>query len=50
MSPRHLKTMDYANYGGQTMCIMGNVKMVNVNSCVQLFTITKEAFWPGFQT
>ena len=29
MSQEHLKTMVYAKFGGQTKCIMGNVKMVN---------------------
>ena len=30
MSQEHLKTMVYAKFGGQTKCIMGNVKMVNM--------------------
>ena len=34
MSQEHLKTMVYAKFGGQTKCIMGNVKMVNERSFV----------------
>ena len=29
---QHLKTIVYAKFGGQTKCIMGNVKMVNPNN------------------
>ena len=28
-SQEHLKTMVYAEFGGQTECIMGNSKIVN---------------------
>ena len=31
-SQEHLKTMVYAEFGGQTECIMGNSKMENANS------------------
>ena len=30
-SQEHLKTMVYAEFGGQTECIMGNWKIENVN-------------------
>ena len=30
-SQEHLKTMVYAEFGGQTECIMGNSKIENVN-------------------
>ena len=36
VSQEHLKTMVYAKFGGQTKCIMGNVKMVNM----ELYTTT----------
>ena len=32
-SQEHLKTMVYAEFGGQTECIMGNWKIENVHSC-----------------
>ena len=31
-SQEHLKTMVYAEFGGQTECIMGNSKIENANS------------------
>ena len=31
-SQEHLKTMVYAEFGGQTECIMGNSKIVNIKS------------------
>ena len=41
MSQEHLKTTVYAKFGGQTKCIMGNVKMVNV-AFVALETVMGE--------
>ena len=32
-SQEHLKTMVYAEFGGQTECIMGNWKIENAKSC-----------------
>ena len=32
-SQEHLKTMVYAEFGGQTECIMGNSKIENWLSC-----------------
>ena len=31
-SQEHLKTMVYANFGGQTECIIGNSKIENTNT------------------
>ena len=33
-SQEHLKTMVYAKFGGQTKCIMGNLKIANPSSPV----------------
>ena len=35
-SQEHLKTMVYAEFGGQTECIMGNWKIENTNDEVKL--------------
>ena len=35
-SQEHLKTMVYAEFGGQTECIMGNWKIENVDSWIQI--------------
>ena len=33
-SQEHLKTMVYAEFGGQTECVMGNWKIENKRNCV----------------
>ena len=43
-SQEHLKTMVYAEFGGQTECIMGNWKIENVKSVVIRSTILKVSF------
>ena len=35
-SQEHLKTMVYAKFGGQTECIMGNWKIENTSTALQL--------------
>ena len=39
-SQEHLKTMVYAEFGGQTECIMGNWKIENwIRSLIKLFDL-----------
>ena len=35
-SQEHLKTMVYAEFGGQTECIMGNWKIVNTDVSISI--------------
>ena len=42
-SQEHLKTMVYAEFGGQTECIMGNWKIENFQNKVEVFGTRK---WP----
>ena len=37
-SQEHLKTMVYAEFGGQTECIMGNWKIENDYQCMQMLS------------
>ena len=41
-SQEHLKTMVYAEFGGQTECIMGNWKIENKKSTNAAFRVEKE--------
>ena len=41
-SQEHLKTMVYAEFGGQTECIMGNSKIENANSIKGHFRVAWE--------
>ena len=42
MSPRHLKTIVYAKFGGQTKCIIGNSKIENDVTDAMLEPLNKE--------
>ena len=44
-SQEHLKTMVYAEFGGQTECIMGNSKIENW-SCKSSFGLNEVAVTP----
>ena len=44
-SQEHLKTMVYAEFGGQTECIMGNWKIENKKSTNAAFRVEKEVKW-----
>ena len=37
-SQEHFKTISYAKFGGQTECIMGNLKIVNESVSTHLVT------------
>ena len=43
MSQEHLKTIVYAKFGGQTKCIMGNLKIEN-RSVARFLTSEKDLF------
>ena len=44
-SQEHFKTISYAKFGGQTECIMGNLKIVNESVSTHLVTKRTKRTW-----
>ena len=51
-SQEHLKTMVYAEFGGQTECIMGNWKIENYpgQQCPEIPSLSHFSLWPVYKS